>query len=73
MSRWIASWVALRTFLGPSWASLEEDLALSWPPMGPLGPPLGRLEPPKLQPKSAPKPAGVKKDGDKIDFGRTWP
>ena len=29
-----ASWVALRTLLGPSWASLGEALGLSWVPLG---------------------------------------
>ena len=34
MSGWIASWVALRTLLGPSWASLGEALGFSWAPLG---------------------------------------
>ena len=73
MFRLIASWAALRTLLGPSWASLGEALAFSWSPLGSLGAPLGPLEPSKLRPKTVPKPAGVKKDRQKIDFGRTWP
>ena len=34
MSGSIASWVALRTLLGPSWASLGEALGFSWAPLG---------------------------------------
>ena len=68
-----AFWVALRTLLGPSWASLGEALALSWPPLGSLGAPLGRLEPSKLRPKTVPKPAGVKKDREKTTLDATCP
>ena len=72
--------VLLECLLGrtsdPSWALW----GLSWGGLGPLlaafgvsWGALGRLEPSKLRPKTVPKPAGVKKDGQKNDLGRTLP
>ena len=43
MFRLIASWVALRTLLGPFWTSLGEALGLSWAPLGRSWGPLGLL------------------------------